>query len=367
MKNTLLAALALMAAPAALADIIVTFDSVPSSKEYNYEYAYIMDMVKPRSERPAPVRNAAALKDNKLSIATPADGAAQVVLVMPDNQYIPVYTAPGDVMTISVSSESPLKYSVKGSKLMEDIARLDSEATAINAEARALMTDGGTPAALQLLEKRYNDLFKNYIAQNPKSTAVPFAIMNLSGQDFIDAFDAMTAEAKASPLFPVLEQQRVYVERQIEADRKKAQLSSGTVEAPDFTLPDVSGKQVSLSQFRGKWVVIDFWGSWCPWCIKGFPALKEAYKKYAGKLEVVGVDCNDPMDAWKKALTKYELPWVNVYNAEQNGPQLLESYGVEGFPTKVIVNPEGKIVNITSGENPAFFDVLDSLINKVSK
>lgn len=362
MKNALLAAIALMAAPAALADITVTFDSVPSAGEYRFEYGYIADLVKPRAERPTSARDVATVKDNSFLIRTLGDGSAQYVILMPGNQYIPVYTSPGDQLTVNISSENPLQYSVKGSKLMEDISRLDSEATLINAEARALMATGGKPGDLEALETKYNDLFRNYIAENPKSAAVPFAIMNLSGQDFIDAYDAMTPEAAVSPLFPVLEQQRAYVERQLEAERKKVRLSSGEVTAPDFTLPDLSGKEVSLSQFRGKWVVIDFWGSWCPWCIKGFPALKDAYKKYAGKMEIIGVDCNDGIDAWKKALAKYELPWVNVYNAEQGGGKILEDYAVEGFPTKVVVNPEGKIVNITSGENPAFFDLLDTLI-----
>ena len=62
------------------------------------------------------------------------------------------------------------------------------------------------------------------------------------------------------------------------------------------------------------------------------------------------------------AVKKYELPWVNVYNPDPKGGKVLEDYAVEGFPTKVIVNPEGRIVNITTGENPEFFEILDSLV-----
>ncbi|MDE7161099.1 MAG: redoxin domain-containing protein [Muribaculaceae bacterium] len=134
------------------------------------------------------------------------------------------------------------------------------------------------------------------------------------------------------------------------------------VPAPEFTLKDLQGKDVSLSQYRGKWVVLDFWGSWCIWCIKGFPELKENYAKYAGKLEVIGIDCGDTPGAWQDAVRKYDLPWVNLYNPmESVGVDRI--YGVQGFPTKVIVTPEGYIADITVGEDPAFYTKLDALMN----
>lgn len=133
-----------------------------------------------------------------------------------------------------------------------------------------------------------------------------------------------------------------------------------TQAAPDFTLEGIDGKQVSLSDFRGKWVILDFWGSWCPWCIKGFPALKEAYKEYAGKVEVIGIDCGDTKDVWKDAVAKYELPWVQVYNPRESG--LTDQYGIQGFPTKFIIDPQGNIANCTVGEDPEFFDALKVLV-----
>lgn len=132
------------------------------------------------------------------------------------------------------------------------------------------------------------------------------------------------------------------------------------IPAPDFTLEDINGNPLSLSDLKGKWVVLDFWGSWCPWCIKGFPALKEAYAQYAGKIEVLGIDCRDTKEVWKEAVKKYELPWLQVYNPGDNG--LLEKYQIQGFPTKFIIDPEGNIANVTIGEDPEFFVVLKSLV-----
>ncbi|MCH5233622.1 MAG: redoxin domain-containing protein [Muribaculaceae bacterium] len=145
-------------------------------------------------------------------------------------------------------------------------------------------------------------------------------------------------------------------------EEKLEKLQSGDVEAPNFTLKDLDGKDVSLSDFRGKWVILDFWGSWCPWCIKGFPELKEAYEKYAGELVIIGVDCRESQDEWRAGVEKYQLPWVNVYNPADSN--LTEEYAVPGYPTKAIINPEGIIKNITVGHDPAFYEALSELLGK---
>ena len=134
------------------------------------------------------------------------------------------------------------------------------------------------------------------------------------------------------------------------------------VMAPNFTLKDLDGKDVSLSDFKGKWVILDFWGSWCPWCIKGFPELKEAYSTYGDKLVILGIDCRESETDWRAGVEKYQLPWVNVYNPSESN--LTSIYGIQGYPTKFIVNPEGLIVNETIGHDPEFFNVLSNLIGE---
>ena len=132
------------------------------------------------------------------------------------------------------------------------------------------------------------------------------------------------------------------------------------IDAPDFTLNDLNGKPLTLSSLRGKYVILDFWGSWCGWCIKGIPQMKEYYQKYAGKFEILGIDCNDPEEKWKAAVEKYELPWLHVYNPRGDS-KVLEQYEIQGFPTKIIVGPDGKIVKTIIGEDPAFYAFLDEL------
>lgn len=346
-----------------MADITVNVSPEVTEKEFDIEYGYLFDMIKPRAERPESNKAKATVTAGKFTLPTMPDGAAQYVIPAGEREYIVIYSKPGDILTVNIDALSPLTYSVTGSKLMEDISMLDMQSSKLLQQYHKIMASE-TPdrTTVEQISEDYDKLFTDYVAANPNSEAVPYAIMHLEGERFLNAYNNMTTAAKTSPIAIFLEPQKEYVERSIAAERRKTELQSGNVEAPDFTFNNVEGKPISLKDFRGKWVIIDFWGSWCPWCIKGFPKLKEAYAQYKPNLEIIGVACNDGPDAWKNALKKYELPWVNVYNPEQGGGKLLEDYAVEGFPTKAIINPEGKIVNITTGENPEFFNILEGLM-----
>jgi thiol-disulfide isomerase/thioredoxin len=134
--------------------------------------------------------------------------------------------------------------------------------------------------------------------------------------------------------------------------------------APDFELPNLEGKPTKLSSLRGKYVIIDFWGAWCIWCVRGIPSMKEAYSKYKDKMEILGVDCRDTEDKWKAAVKEHELPWKQVRCPDDQFRSLVEKYSIEGFPTKVIVDPKGKLVKVIVGEDPSFYTFLDQLFSK---
>lgn len=158
------------------------------------------------------------------------------------------------------------------------------------------------------------------------------------------------------------QQAEASVAETVEVETSTAVEADGVM-APDFTLNDLNGKPLTLSSLRGKYVVLDFWGSWCVWCIKGFPKMKEYYQKYAGKFEILGIDCNDPEVKWKAAVENYELPWLHVYNPRRE-MKVLQQYQIQGFPTKIIVGPDGKIVKTIIGEVPSFYTFLDELFGK---
>ena len=139
-----------------------------------------------------------------------------------------------------------------------------------------------------------------------------------------------------------------------------AQTVKEGVQAPDFSAMKTDGTVFTLSSLQGKYVVVDFWGSWCPWCIKGFPDMKAAYARHKDKLEIVGIACRDTEAKWKAATAQYELPWISVLNPAAN--DLVKVYEVQGFPTKIVLDPQGKIIKIILGEDPAFYPYLDELL-----
>lgn len=148
-------------------------------------------------------------------------------------------------------------------------------------------------------------------------------------------------------------------------DNLDNQLDQTLVPAPDFTLKNLLGDPVSLSSFQGNWVVLDFWGSWCRWCIKGIPDMKEAYAKYHPKgLEIIGIDCGDTETQWIEALGQYQLPWINLYNPDSNNSAVTQLYEIQGYPTKVIINPEGYIYKVVIGEDPAFYTLLSQIFDR---
>lgn len=154
---------------------------------------------------------------------------------------------------------------------------------------------------------------------------------------------------------------RKFREEQDSIEQAKLDAMHGTP-AKDFTLNDIKGNPLSLSSLRGKYVILDFWGSWCGWCIKGIPDMKKYYEKYAGKFEILGVDCRDSESAWKNAVEKYELPWLHVYNPKDSS--ITSDYNITGYPTKIIIDHNGNINKIVVGEDPEFYTYLDELFTK---
>ena len=130
--------------------------------------------------------------------------------------------------------------------------------------------------------------------------------------------------------------------------------------APDFTAQNIDGKMITLSSLQGKYVVLDFWGSWCGWCIKGFPDMKTAYAKHKPKVEIIGIACGDSVEKWKAATKKHELPWISVLNPSDG--DLTKVYGVKAFPTKIVIDPQGKVLKAVRGEDPAFYTYLDEIL-----
>ena len=89
--------------------------------------------------------------------------------------------------------------------------------------------------------------------------------------------------------------------------------------------------------------------------------MKEYYARYHDRLEIVGIACRDTEERWRQAVAQNRLPWTNVLNTDDPDVGLL--YAVQSYPTKIVIDPAGKILKITTGERPTFYEYLDTLFN----
>lgn len=135
--------------------------------------------------------------------------------------------------------------------------------------------------------------------------------------------------------------------------------------AADIELSDTDGYVRKLSELRGKWVILDFWASWCGPCLKKFPELKAIYEEYrdAG-LEIYGVSLDHDKDAWKKAIAEIGLPWLHVSSLKGWDCPVVASYRVTAVPKMFLLDSQGVIVSIDLPEDELRAKLDTLLINR---
>lgn len=348
----------------AKADISISLPQDSGLDYIQYYYAPINQYAnaKSRSERGLVV-DSVKVENSKAMIKIPENSGNYMFGCEIASHDISLYGTPNDNISLNIESINPFDYILGGSPLadaMNDLNKLSNPV--MNKFYAASPEQRQNPEYMQNIVNEYNIVQTDFILADPQGLAAPIALMNLEGNDFIANYEKNEKNFTSSIVFPLIKQQYDREKRNQELEKKQQALQSGEMDAPNFTLKDLEGKEISLSDFRGKWVILDFWGSWCPWCIKGFPELKETYEEYKKELEVIGIDCNESEADWRAGVKKYELPWVNVYNPSDSN--VTSEYGVQGYPTKAIVDPEGKIRNITVGHDPNFFTILKDLMGK---
>jgi len=135
--------------------------------------------------------------------------------------------------------------------------------------------------------------------------------------------------------------------------------------APDFAFTSHEKQMVSNSALRGRVVLMDFWGTWCPPCRESVPVLRELQKKYAGKgFELVGVSSDDDEDVWRTFIDAQKMNWTEYIDLSG---EVLEAFKIESFPTYIVLDKDGLMRFRQSGFGQSTAAELEDAINKAPK
>ena len=144
----------------------------------------------------------------------------------------------------------------------------------------------------------------------------------------------------------VVEQYRAEMDKAKKAESTAAKIVPGAV-APDLSMPDQEGKLLSISSFRGKYVLVDFWASWCGPCRAENPNVVAAFEKYKSKnFTVLGVSLDKDKASWLDAIQEDKLSWSHMSDLKFWQSAAVPVYGISGIPFNVLLDPDGKIIAV---------------------
>jgi len=289
--------------------------------------------------------NASLLLDHKGTGLAKTDSTADV---------LNFYVEKGEIAI--TSPDSAYKAVITGSKINDDSKRLIGQLKPINDRAKALNAEKRTASEAQLnsaefqnkLEGKFKELqieqkavIKMFILSNPNSYLSILALYSVGGPS-PDPGELDTLYNSLSPELKNMEAAKVF-KSQLDALRT----TSVGVMAPDFTQNDANGVPVKLSSFRGKYVLLDFWASWCGPCREENPNVVKAYNKYKDKnftILSVSLDKPEGRNSWLAAIKSDGLSWTQVSDLKFWSNEAATLYSITSIPSNFLIDPNGKII-----------------------
>jgi len=337
-------------------------------KDGSFEFNGQLDIARPIGLVIAADRSALNLrKGKKTAVAGPAPAGA--VVTVPDYKFF--YLDAGETV---VSSSDSLKHAtVTGASekvnseeagLMECLEPIWSENGDIgqfqmNTPEETQKTDAFKKefnARVEAVDKKQAATVGEFITNHPNSPISLYALAdNMGSQATLPQLKELYAVL--SPAIRNSTAGKSYAASIVRME--KTAIGSP---APDFVENDVNGQPVSLKNYKGKYVLLDFWASWCGPCRKENPNVLKAYNKYKGKnFIVIGVSLDQTKEPWLAAIKKDGLPWIHISGLKGFDDPVARLYEVHAIPVNYLIDPDGKII-ATSLRDVALDEKLASVL-----
>ncbi len=250
------------------------------------------------------------------------------------------------------TADSISKATVTGSKAQQDFEALNASLKDVNSQAEALQQQyrelynqkdeegmKALEAKFEVLEATEKGIYGDFLQKNPASPIALYVLNNYAGYD-INVAEVEPLYAKISPAAKATPSGKDFAER-LAVARKTAVGQP----ALTFSQPDTTGKEVSLASFKGKYVLVDFWASWCGPCRAENPNVVKAYNTYKDKgFTILSVSLDDSKTKWEDAIAKDGLLWTHVSDLKGWKNAVAEQYGIRAIPQNLLLDAEGKII-----------------------
>ncbi|MGF7231346.1 redoxin domain-containing protein [Arachidicoccus sp.] len=295
--------------------------------------------------------DSAAVKDGKFTFTGKADHPAMAALYLKDRRSGVQFYLQNAGIKISGNVDSLDKATITGSPTQDDFEAYKASIKEYTTQEDSAygkyqtarqMNDTATTAAIEKqvdsLDKLIEVKTKSFIADHPKSYVSLGRLQTLTYS---------TAYADLNKMFTSLDTslQNSATGKKMAEQLAKMKKTAVGQNAPLFTLNDVNGKPVSLSDFKGKYVLVDFWASWCGPCRAENPNVVKTFNQYKSKnFTVLGVSLDNDKAAWQKAIDHDKLAWTQVSDLKGWGNEVAMQYGVRAIPANFLIDPNGVIV-----------------------